>query len=124
MSRKKKLIEHLSTLSPYDLSGEIHTIIDSLQNLAEIYEKKGYSNLKLDYEYGYEGHESEFGLVGERFETDDEYARRLKRLEKAKASAKVRAKKAKEKKKQKEIKLYEKLRRKYGTAENVNHSGT
>ena len=107
MSGKIRVWDVYETIHP---DNGLRSVIDSLQN-AEAAEASGeWTQLLLDSTGDDEYHSAEWRIVGYRMETDKEYDKRMKDLEKAK----VLADKQKEKQKVDERKLYEKLKKKYG----------
>jgi hypothetical protein len=109
MSGKIRVEDVYQKIYPYD---GIQNIINVLLG-AQAAEASGkWTDLQLSHPYtdsnGFST--SEWHIIGERWETDKEYDKRMKDLEKAK----VLADKQKEKQKVDERKLYEKLRKKYG----------
>ena len=107
MSDKIRVWDVYETIHP---DNGLRSVIDSLQN-AEAAEASGeWTQLQLDSTGDDEYHSAEWRIVGYRMETDKEYEKRMKDLEKAK----VLADNQKEKQKVDERKLYEKLKKKYG----------
>ena len=107
MSGKIRVWDVYETIHP---DNGLRSVIDSLQN-AEAVEASGeWTQLQLDSTGDDEYHSAEWRIVGYRMETDKEYDKRMKDLEKAKTIVE----KQKQQKKVDERKLYEKLKKKYG----------
>ena len=83
-------------------------VIDKIQKLKSDLESTGFSDMQFQIAYCYES--TEVALYGNRLETDQELATRLKAEEKARITQqKLDAKKAAE-----ELKLYKQLKKKFG----------
>lgn len=106
MSGKIRVHDVYTKLYPYD---GLRYNITLMQNAEAAGQSGEWIDLQIDWAKDDE-YSSEWRIVGYRWETDKEYAKRMKDLEKAK----VLADKQKEKQKVDERKLYEKLKKKYG----------
>jgi hypothetical protein len=69
---------------------------------------------KISIETRWNGEDSDFELICEREETDEEYEKRINAELGRKKAAKIATKKRKEEKEKKEKELFEKLKKKYG----------
>jgi len=106
MSGKIRKFDVYASMHPSD---GVEGVFIALQ-AAQAAEVSGeWKDLTLEH-YDDDYHNSSWAIKGYRWETDKEYAKRMKDLEKAK----VLADKQKEKQKVDERKLYEKLKKKYG----------
>ena len=106
---KKMIREKIESLgSGYDFENSLDGLIEHLTNARRIYEEK-YEKLDISYEKKYFEDSYEFVLYGEREETNNEYKKRLERINRSKQSAEV--SKANLEKKEKE--LLKKLAKKY-----------
>jgi len=107
MSGKIRVWDVYQTISPH--SGLRHNIT-IMQNAEAAGESGEWTELHFEPNGNDDFHPSDWIIVGYRWETDKEYDKRMKDLEKAK----VLADKQKEKQKVDERKLYERLKKKYG----------
>lgn len=108
--KREMITEHASNWTEFDdgdLCGPIDEVIRTLQALREEYEKKGYQNIALSVDLGYEG--GDVSIRGDRPENDKEYERRVKQRE----AAHKREKERKIKRKEKELKELARLKKKY-----------
>jgi len=88
-------------------SGNIDEIIQKLQSIKEDLATRGYKNIRLNENAGYEN--ISHSAYGKRIETDKEFERRMKNRE-AQKQKKLRDK---DKKKDRELKELERLKKKY-----------
>lgn len=108
-------LKEYHSLSRGVIDFEVFAIV---QKLVEPFREK-YHKLYLNVEY-YDDHEWPFVpfILGERFETDEEYNKRVKeKLEKAEKAKKTKEKRKKakeEQKKERELALYKEIQEKYG----------
>jgi hypothetical protein len=87
--------------------GSLETVVSMLAEYKKIY--SNFSNLTVNADY-YIGGVNSYNLSGERVESDEEYANRLKRIEKQKMDAEKQKKMAKKK----ELKEYLRLKKLFG----------
>jgi hypothetical protein len=106
---KKRIKMVLEGYISEELMGSFESIEAQIEMWREKYAEKGYFDLELERDYGYDEH----SLVGYRWETDAEFKRRQERSRKAKEAAKARERAKKEKKEAKELAEYERLKKKY-----------
>jgi hypothetical protein len=92
----------------YDLEKSLDVLITWIEQFQDVWEAKGYTNLRLEIDYDYD-RESHLQLKGDREETDREYERRMNDNKKQRERRKV--EKIADAKAEKE--LYEKLKKKY-----------
>ena len=99
-------------VSNWNLDGKsVEDVISKLQELKTEALNQGYDDLTVDVDYdGY------WEFYGVRLETDEEYEKRLKALEKQKATNKRNALIRKQKKEEQDRKEYERLKKKFGDA--------
>ena len=109
MNERRVVKEAIS--SYLELEGSIDGVIEYLLELKKTNEDKGFFDIEIDMEYGhYDGDSDRFYLKGSRFETDEEFEKRLQKEEKEKEKKRIR----KEKTKELEIKKLKSLLKKYG----------
>lgn len=109
---KKRVTENLQELCDADICGLIECVCEYFNKLKDVYEQKGYTNLRISVSegrcYECEGH-STFWLVGDRDETDDERKKRVNEQKKVKQNEEAR--------KQKELlfrrNMYEELKKEF-----------
>lgn len=107
MKAKLKTVEIMSTM---DFEGTLDILLQELSALYHSYTNKGFSNLRFDLKYGYDGDVSDrYRLIGDRLETIEEVK---KRASLAKKSKDTRAK-LKLEQKASERAEYERLKRKF-----------
>lgn len=76
---RKKVRRQIDTIGVWDLEGKLEDAIQTFVDWREKYQGSEWSNLGIALEgLDYEGPDS-IVLYGERFETDKEYERRVKR---------------------------------------------
>ena len=104
MEKKITIVENVKGFDYLmsSLGGSIDGAIDWLEHIKEECEKAGYIGIWLENEYDFSDDENLI-VRGERWETDKEFEKRIKKEKK---------KKQKEKEKEQEIKLLKKLQRK------------
>ena len=100
---KQVVNRYIKTLDAEDLGGDLRDVAERLIGLDEQYTLEGYTNLSLNFQQHYE--DLDIDLYGDRLETDDEFAQRMK-VEKVIA-------KNKETKKKKEYEKFLELKKKY-----------
>lgn len=88
-------------------SQPLDQVIEKLTLLKEAYEERGFRNLRINLDAGYNN--IMIGLSGERLENDKELEARKKRHQAAKKAANAR----KEKQKEKELRTLQRLLKKY-----------
>jgi hypothetical protein len=93
--------------SYFDPEGTFESLIASLEGIKASY--PDYKDFEIEKEYGGHDESDTFKLVAMRLETDKEFEKRMKKLEKDKAAKKA----EKELAEKEERKLYEKLKEKY-----------
>ena len=98
----------LDSLAVYDLDGPIDKLCDHLQDVRKRFEAKGFSDIRIDAVQEYESVSIE--IHGDRPETEEEKARRLKALR----TLKKKNKDQREKTRQAELKELARLKKKYG----------
>jgi hypothetical protein len=106
---KKLIIETLEVLGEDDFVGTIDNIIEFLKNKKLIY--KTYS--ELDIHYNNQWSYTTLELKGKRWETDEEFKKRVDKAIKATERRLERSKKRKEEQEIKDRKLLEELLKKY-----------
>ena len=103
MSAKIRVYDVFDTMHPDD---GFDSVIATIQRAKAAEASGEWENITLEWAGDYEFSTPKWSVVGYRWENDKEYAWRMNELEKAK--------KAKERQKVDELKLYEKLKKKYG----------
>lgn len=111
MNERKLIKVKITDIDEHNLLDcSIDDAIMHLESIQRLYMGQGFKELELKtHSYGYDG-AFEIYLYGKRLETDREVSDRLKKEEKE-ALAK---KKAEDKKQAEELKLYKKLKKKFG----------
>lgn len=109
---KKLVKEKLELIDERDFLGTITNVIDVLKDKVLTY--NNFVTLCIEKEY-YPGSDNgyNFIIVGERYETDEEYQKRLVLEEKTKDRKKQLAKKFQTSKLEKEQRVYERLKKKF-----------
>lgn len=126
MEKKNEIRVPISYYISYDnFEGDINDIIKFLQNLPQEINKlynpnkdsvylNGIHRYTIEIERGYEDSHDEFSVVGWRWETDEEFNKRLETSKKISKSLKEKAKLDKEERIRKEKELFLELSKKYG----------
>ena len=107
MTNKIRVFDTHSTIHPDD---GIDNLINSLQSAKQSEEHGEWSNLSVEWTSDDDYATADWQIRGYRWETDKEYNKRIKELEKSKKYKK----KMKEEKEQKEREEYERLKKKFG----------
>lgn len=107
MNNKIRVYDTFTTIHPHD---GINNLISSLQSAKEAETKGEWTDLTVDWYSDDEYQTAEWHIKGYREETDKEYQKRMKELEKTK-EFKKKQKQVQEKRDKKE---YERLKKKFG----------
>ena len=105
---RKLLSNYLVGLSVSDFDGKIDDVIQMLANYRDTYIASGYMNIRISADQYYDT--VDIDLYGDRYETDEEYEKRINMVKKIAQRQKLEKKKQAEEEK----KLYERLKKKYG----------
>jgi len=101
-----------------DLEGDLETVMTSIEDMGHSY-YGNYARLWIDKSYASYDESSDYELWGEREETDKEFNKRIKKLEKEKITRKAEKEKAKEE----QYQTYLYLKEKFEGGENEGKSG-
>lgn len=107
MTKKKLITERVNGLDSIDIEGKFAAVIDMLFKLRDTAINAGYTDIFIEYGYGYDQYR--YYLCGTREETDKEYQTRLSN----EAKAAERVKEQKQLKEAKDRAEYERLRKKF-----------
>lgn len=107
MTNKIRVYDTFTTIHPHD---GINNLISSLQTAKEAETKGEWTDLTVDWYSDDEYQTAEWHIKGYREETDKEYQKRMKELEKTKEFKK----KQKQVQEERDKKEYERLKKKFG----------
>lgn len=107
MTNKIRVYDTFTTIHPHD---GINNLISSLQSAKEAETKGEWTDLTVDWYSDDEYQTAEWHIKGYREETDKEYQKRMKELEKTKEFKK----KQKQVQEERDKKEYERLKKKFG----------
>ncbi len=118
---RKEIHQYIFSLSTYDVfEGKVEDIFEKIKDIRKYAQQYTAQDLSIfhrfsvDKEYNYDSSD-DYNLIGYRWETEEEYNKRVERNKKDSESAKKREKEKKQELVKKEKELYEQLKKKYET---------
>jgi MoaA/NifB/PqqE/SkfB family radical SAM enzyme len=117
MNRASKQRQYVKKRTTVIFGDSVSYNIDEFINIAYEWKERGCTSIMFETEY--ESYDIRVHVVQERLETDEEYKKRIDIDEANKKAANLRKKAIKEKKDKEDFALYEKLKKKFDSNENI-----